>query len=74
MPKRKDQEPTFKAVQSLLISKGVTKADLARVLDWSYEKAKSRFNNPAKLTLSELRYISAMFSIPFSELFQAVSR
>lgn len=68
MPRVKTYEGPYAGMKRLLLGYGVTASKLSRILDCSFPKAKSRIDNPGKLTVEELDMIRRYGHVPIEEI------
>ena len=73
MPYVKTDKP-FAKMRRLLLGYEVDAVALSEIIGCSYNTARTRIDNPERLTLSELDAINRKGHIPIEEIREAISR
>ncbi len=68
MPYIKPKPKPFDGLRRLLLGYEIDAVRLTQILDCSYPKAKSRIDNPGKLTVEELDMIRRNGHVPIEEI------
>lgn len=68
------RDKPFITVRRLLLGYDVTASELARILDCSYNTARSRLDNPQTFTLHELEMVSLRHHVPMDEIRASIRR